>query len=87
LDELARTEHDPSDAMRRFADWLSSLARGNGNPVFVGFNARFDWSFVNDYFHRCGDGNPFAFTALDIKALYMPAATGPTPGRAKSPKT
>ncbi len=71
LDELAQTGLDPTDAMLRFADWLARLARGNGTLVFIGFNAPFDWSFVNYYFHRFGGVNPFGFTALDIKALYM----------------
>jgi ribonuclease T len=75
LEELTRTGLDPSDAMRRFADWLSTLASGNRTLVFVGFNAPFDWSFVNYYFHRLGAVNPFGFTALDITALYM-GATG-----------
>lgn len=39
--------------------------------VFVGFNAPFDWSFVNYYFHRFLGRNPFGFAALDIKAYYM----------------
>lgn len=73
--ELARTGLSPSDAMQRFADWLLTVADRNQTPVFVGFNAPFDWSFVNYYFHRFGNGNPFGFTALDIKALYM-GATG-----------
>ena len=42
--------------------------------VFVGFNAPFDWSFVNYYFHRFLGHNPFGFTAVDIKAYYMGAA-------------
>lgn len=75
LDELTRTGLDPSEAMQRFADWLSALAGTDGSVVFVGLNAPFDWSFVNYYFHRFGNGNPFGFTALDIKALYM-GATG-----------
>ncbi|MBV7481126.1 hypothetical protein KW839_26400 [Pseudomonas sp. PDM31] len=44
-------------------------------PVFVGFNAPFDWSFVNYYFHRYLGENPFGFAALDIKSMYM-GATG-----------
>lgn len=75
LDKLARTGLDPSEAMRSFRDWLGTLTNENGSIVFVGFNAPFDWSFVNYYFHRFGGGNPFGFTALDIKALYM-GATG-----------
>ncbi|UVK48893.1 3'-5' exonuclease (plasmid) [Mesorhizobium sp. AR07] len=75
LDELARAGLDPSEAMRRFTDWLAMAGGVDGSVVFVGFNAPFDWSFVNYYFHRFGGGNPFGFTALDIKAMYM-GATG-----------
>ncbi len=75
LDELAKTGLDPAEAMHRFEEWLAALARDDGIVVFVGFNAPFDWSFVNYYFHRFGSGNPFGFAALDIKALYM-GATG-----------
>jgi len=75
LEELARTGLDPSEAMRRFKEWLATVADTDGTVVFVGFNAPFDWSFVNYYFHRFGERNPFGFTALDIKALYM-GATG-----------
>ncbi|MGX1496690.1 DNA polymerase III epsilon subunit-like protein [Labrenzia sp. MBR-25] len=75
LDQLARTGLPPLDAMHSFADWLATLASGEQTVVFVGFNAPFDWSFVNYYFHRFLGGNPFGFTALDIKAFYM-GATG-----------
>jgi DNA polymerase III epsilon subunit-like protein len=75
LDELAKKGLDPSEAMQRFKDWLTTIAGSDGNIVFVGFNAPFDWSFVNYYFHRYSSGNPFGFAALDIKALYM-GATG-----------
>ena len=45
-------------------------------PVFVGFNVGFDWSFINYYFHKYLGRNPFGFTALDIKSLYMGAFGG-----------
>ena len=77
LDELARTGLDPAEAMRRFAEWVEKLATNDRPIIFVGFNAPFDWSFVNYYFHRFFGRNPFGFTALDIKALYM-GATGCT---------
>jgi ribonuclease T len=70
LDELERTGLAPKDAMLRFAEWLRETV-GDGSLVFVGFNAPFDWSFVNYYFHRFTGSNPFGFTALDIKAYYM----------------
>lgn len=75
LDKLARDGLEPRAAMQSLADWLASLAGNHGSVVFVGLNAPFDWSFVNYYFHRFLGSNPFGFTALDIKALYM-GATG-----------
>ena len=85
LDELALGGLPPGDAMRAFADWLATLAGANQALVFVGFNAPFDWSFVNYYFHRFCGCNPFGFTALDIKALYM-GATGCRWGDTRSSK-
>ncbi len=70
LQELARTGQEPRQAMRSFADWLTATA-DKGTPVFVAFNASFDWSFVNWYFHKFLGSNPFGFDALDIKAYYM----------------
>lgn len=71
LDELRRTGSEPDAAMRSFAEWVGRVAGPDAAPVFVGFNAPFDWSFVNYYFHRFMGANPFGFTALDIKALWM----------------
>jgi DNA polymerase III epsilon subunit-like protein len=62
-------------AMEQFRAWIASQCTAAHTPVFVGLNAPFDWSFVNYYFHRFASGNPFGFTALDIKALFM-GATG-----------
>ena len=47
LDTLAQTGLDPRDAMTQFGTWAQSLARHGETLVFVGFNAAFDWSFVN----------------------------------------
>ena len=70
LEDLEERGLAPEIAMRKFAAWIREAA-GDATPVFVGFNAPFDWSFVNYYFHRFTGANPFGFTALDIKALYM----------------
>lgn len=75
LDELKVSGKKPEEAMAGFARWVEESAELGATPVFVGFNAPFDWSFVNYYFHRFLGSNPFGFTALDIKALYM-GATG-----------
>ncbi len=70
LDQLARTGRDPQEAMIAFRDWIQEVA-GGATPVFVGFNASFDWAFVNWYFHVFIEENPFGIGALDIKAYYM----------------
>ena len=75
LERLGREGHESTEAMSMFAEWVHDLCKEGGTPVFVGFNAPFDWSFVNYYFHRYCGSNPFGFAALDIKALYM-GATG-----------
>jgi DNA polymerase III epsilon subunit-like protein len=70
LQEFERTGRDPKEAMIAFRDWIDSVAK-NGKPIFVGFNATFDWAFVNYYFqHYLGD-NPFGFGGIDIKSYYM----------------
>ncbi|MGI1755418.1 3'-5' exonuclease [Serratia marcescens] len=66
---------NPKEAMQQFAHWVTAVTDAAHQPVFVGFNAAFDWSFINYYFHVYLGHNPFGFAALDIKALYM-GATG-----------
>jgi len=61
--------------MSAFAAWIQKTVGGDATPVFVGFNAPFDWSFINYYFHKFSGVNPFGFSALDVKAYYM-GATG-----------
>ncbi len=59
----------PADAMQAFAEWLHSSVPEQ--PIFVAFNAPFDWMYVNDYFHRYYGSNPFGHSAIDIKALFL----------------
>lgn len=61
---------EPAVAMQAFGLWLEESA-GDRQPVFVGFNATFDWMFVADWFHRFLGRNPFGTSGLDIKAYYM----------------
>lgn len=75
LDKLERDGQAPQEAMAAFARWIADTTPKDAKPVFVGLNAPFDWSFVNYYFIRFSTDNPFGYTALDIKALYM-GATG-----------
>ena len=85
LEDLSARGLEPKAAMEAFAEWTGSLVAEGEVLVFVGFNAPFDWSFVNYYFHRFVGGNPFGFTALDIKALYM-GAVGSTWADTRSSK-
>lgn len=73
LDKLEQEGLDPVEAMHQFLAWVERIVDENSIPVFVGFNAAFDWSFINYYFHRYIGENPFGFSALDIKSLYMGA--------------
>jgi DNA polymerase III epsilon subunit-like protein len=69
--KLKEKGHPPTDAMAKFAAWVHKVTEESSQPVFVAFNAPFDWMFVNDYFHRFLGQNPFGHKALDIKAFYM----------------
>jgi len=67
---LEQTGLDPEAAMTRFDAWVAEASNGS-RPVFVGFNAPFDWMFVADYFWRYIGRNPFGVSALDLKSYYM----------------
>jgi DNA polymerase III epsilon subunit-like protein len=71
LDELREHGFSPEQAMKQFADWVKEITPADHRPVFVAFNAPFDWMFVNDYFHRYLGHNPFGHSALDMKAFFM----------------
>lgn len=71
MERLAERGTPPKAAMQQFADWLAKLTPPGQRPVFLAFNAPFDWMFVNEYFHRYLGRNPFGHAALDIKSYYM----------------
>jgi ribonuclease T len=71
LEQLAQDGVEPGEAMQRFADWVAREVPTGTVPVFVGFNAAFDWMFVADYFDRFLGHNPFGHAALDIKSFTM----------------
>jgi len=71
LARLAEIGLPPRQALVRFESWLQTTLPPETLPIFVGFNAPFDWMFINDYFHRFLQHNPFGHKALDLKAFYM----------------
>ncbi len=70
LEQLAATGLSPEEALKTFHDWVQNVVHKQ-RAVFVGFNASFDWSFVNWYFHMFLGDNPFGIGAVDIKSYYM----------------
>ena len=61
--------------MAKFETWLKLVTPEGSVPLFLAFNAPFDWMFVCDYFHRFLGRNPFGHAALDIKAFAMGATS------------
>lgn len=74
LERLRDTGLEPVDAMAQLKAWVELLGGESRRVVFVGFNASFDWSFVNYYFHQFLGENPFGIAALDIKSMYFGAS-------------
>jgi len=70
LEHLRQHGTEPLEAMSMFRGWVEEVSAGR-RPVFVGFNASFDWSFVNWYFHMYLEENPFGIGGVDMKAYYM----------------
>ena len=60
----------PADAMRQFADWVNSVVGSDSRPVFVSFNATFDWMFSHWYFMKYLGTDPFGISGLEMKSYY-----------------
>ncbi|MCP4652030.1 MAG: 3'-5' exoribonuclease [Candidatus Omnitrophica bacterium] len=58
----------PNKAMQNYSNWLTSLG---ATPVFVGYPASFDFSFISWYLIKFTGSNPFSYVALDIKSYAM----------------
>jgi len=65
---------EPRVVCEELRDWLARES-GSNYPVFVGFNAAFDWGFVNWYLLTYLGLNPFGIAPLDIKS-YFAGLTG-----------
>ena len=59
---------DPKVAMKEYARWLKTLG---AIPVFVGYPASFDFTFIYWYLMKFTGVCPFSFAALDIKTYAM----------------
>lgn len=70
LEHFATNGREAKVVMAEFEGWVKSVSRGR-RPVFVGFNAAFDWAFVNWYFHTYLGRTPFGIGPIDIKSYFM----------------
>jgi ribonuclease T len=70
LENLTAEGETPVHAMQKLSEWTAAVSESR-EPVLVGFNASFDWSFINYYMHLFVGRNVFGIGALDIKAYYM----------------
>lgn len=59
---------EPKAVMQKFEAWLEG--HSDGRPVFVSDNLAFDWQFINYYFHRFLDRNPFGFSGRRIGDIH-----------------
>lgn len=76
---ISRAKHEtfesPTVVMARFADWVQ--ANTKGRPVLVSDNPAFDWQWINYYFHKYLDKNPFGYSARRIGDLYCGLVKNP----------
>lgn len=70
LEHFTKNGREPRGVMAEFEEWVKSISGGR-TPVFVGFNAAFDWAFINWYFQTYLGRNPFGISPLDIKSYFM----------------
>ena len=66
--ECRKNTRSASVIMPEFANWLKSL---HGIPVFVGYPAGYDFTFVYWYLIKFNGSSPFSFSAIDIKTYAM----------------
>lgn len=71
MELLTKTGIEPISAMLSFEGWIKGLVGEKYRPVMVGFNAPFDWSFINWYMLKFLDRNILGICAIDIKAYIM----------------
>jgi DNA polymerase III epsilon subunit-like protein len=69
LDRLRREGRVRRDALEELAEWTRANTTTGTQPVFVGHNAPFDWSFVAWCYAAEDLPNPYGYKALDTKAL------------------
>lgn len=57
---------EPENVMIQYKNWISQFK----NPVFVSDNNGYDWCFMNYYFWKFTNSNPYGFSSQNITSLY-----------------
>jgi len=71
-ERLRREGEDPEAALDRFTAWIESHnGKSKHEPIFVGHNAVFDWSYIAYYYAHFKRANPFGYKGIDTKSLAM----------------
>ncbi|TDR32520.1 exonuclease [Hydromonas duriensis] len=65
----------PETAMKDFVKWIRQTCGNSNSPVFVGYPAGFDFTFIFWYLIKFTGESPFSWSALDMKTFAM-AITG-----------
>ena len=69
---FSREEHeqfeDPKEVMERFEKWILEVSVDR--PIFISDNPCFDWQWINYYFWKYLDRNPFGHSGRRIGDLY-----------------
>lgn len=58
----------PAVTMRAFFDWVKD--NSVGRPIFISDNLAFDWQFINYYFWKYCNENPFGFSGRRISDIW-----------------
>jgi len=65
------TYPSPKATMQDFHIWIQQMVKIYGKRAkFISDNNGFDWQFINYYFHRFCDGNPFGHSSTNLGSLY-----------------
>lgn len=72
LERLKQHGTESASAMKKFASWITSVTNnGKMIAIFVAYPVAFDWSFINYYFHKYLNFNPFGVSGVDMKSVWM----------------
>ncbi len=80
LEACRKNPEDPELVMKEYSSWLKSLP---GKPVFMGYPAGYDFTFVYWYLVYFTGNSPFGFSCLDMKSYAMAKLGTPFRGTVK----